>query len=143
MLGLFCRCSIKAVYAAHVLAVDLRLPDDRPSHDWLVVQLPVLPPLARRKIQVDDVPPFLPKRMFDPDWSGDSMIEQLGPCPKARKAVVSLLAQAKSIAVHVPQTSDQWLAHLGPGATLRGDLLLDDRPLSELMIAARIARAAD
>jgi hypothetical protein len=143
MLGLFCRCSIKAVYAAHVVAVDLRMPDDRPSHDWLVVQLPVIPPLASRKIQIDDVPPFLPKRMVDPDWASDSTIEQLGPCPKARKAVVAILVQAQSIAVHVPQTAGQWLSNLGPGATLRGDLILDDRPLSELIIAARIARAAD
>jgi len=142
MLGLFCRCRVKAVYAAHVLAVELLLPDDRPSRDWLVIQLPVLPPLARRIIRVDDVPPFLPKLMVDADWTGDSEIEQWGPCPLARKAVVGLLRHAASVLVHVPQT-EQWLATIGPGATLRGDLIVDEWRLSQRLVADKIARAAD
>lgn len=142
MLGLFCRCRVKAVYAAHVLAVELLLPDRRPSRDWLVIYLPVIPPLARRRILVDDVPPFLPKRMIDADWTGDSEIVQWGPCPIARKAVVGLLRHAESVLVHVPQT-EQWLATIGPGATLRGDLIVDEHRLSQRLIERNIARPAD
>jgi hypothetical protein len=142
LLGLYCLCRARAVYAAHVLAVELLMPDLAPSRDWLVVQIPILPPLAKRAITVDDLPPFLPKRFVDPDWQGDAAIEQAGPCPRARRAVVAMIAGAKSMAVHVPQC-ENWLASLAPGATLRGEILIDDRPLSERLIEANLARPVD
>jgi hypothetical protein len=142
LFGLYCLCRPRAVYAAHVLAVELLMPDSRPSRDWLVVQIPVLPPLVKRPIQVEDLPPFLPKRFVDPNWIADSAIEQLGPCPKARNAVIKLISSAQVTAVHVPQTED-WLRALGPGATVRGDILIDGTALSDRLIEARIARPAD
>lgn len=142
MLGLYSRCQVKAVYAAHAVAVELLLPDGRPTRDWLVVALQVIAPLAERSVAVDDLPPFLPKRYQDPDWDTDSPIVQLGPCPKARAAVCKLLANSSSLAVHIPQT-ESWFENLTLGSVLRGDLIIDDQSLTERIINARIAKAAD
>lgn len=142
LLGLYCLCRARAVYAAHVLAVELLMPDLAPSRDWLVVQIPILPPLAKRAITVDDLPPFLPKRFVDPEWTGDAAIEQAGPCPAARKAVIAMIAASKSMSVHVPQC-ENWLASLAPGATVRGEIMLDGRRLSDRLIEAKLARRID
>lgn len=130
---------VRHVYAADLFSIVLRGPRGQSTRDDLTLALAnVRTATITRRL---DPPPHA-LRLFDADArDGQTFAEGLGPCPLAREAARRMIAAADAIECRIPVTGAGWLAALGPGARVYGEIILitdDDGPKS---LAAELLRA--